>query len=109
GLDEELAPLHKLGSDKWSQAKQKAAEKIRDTAAELLDIYARRDAQKGFAYPPPDESYRAFSEGFPFEETPDQQSAIDAVIQDLTQEKPMDRLVRSEEHTSELQSRENPV
>ncbi len=93
GLDEELAPLHKLGSDKWSQAKQKAAEKIRDTAAELLDIYARRDAEKGYAYPSPDEAYRAFSEGFPFEETPDQQAAIDAVIRDMTGEKPMDRLV----------------
>ena len=93
GADDENAPLHKLGTDKWSQAKQKAAEKIRDTAAELLDIYARRDAEQGFAYPKPDTSYQAFAAAFPFEETPDQQIAIEAVIQDMTRTKPMDRLV----------------
>ena len=64
------APLSKLGTDKWAQAKRKAAEKIRDTAAELLDIYARREARKGYAFSGPDEEYERFAAGFPFEETP---------------------------------------
>ncbi|MAA64399.1 MAG: transcription-repair coupling factor [Alteromonadaceae bacterium] len=93
GTDNELAPLHKLGTDRWSQAKQKALEKIRDTAAELLDVYARREARKGFVFEHPGEAYRAFSAGFPFEETPDQQVAIEAVLEDMTSEQPMDRLV----------------
>ena len=93
GSDDALAPLHKLGTERWSQAKQKALEKIRDTAAELLDIYARREARKGFAFPSPDEAYRAFCAGFPFEETPDQQAAIDAVVADMTAGRPMDRLI----------------
>ncbi len=93
GSDTEHAPLHKLGTDRWSQSKQKALEKIRDTAAELLDVYARREARQGFQFDNPEESYRAFSAGFPFEETPDQEAAIDAVIADMTGERPMDRLV----------------
>lgn len=93
GADEDSAPLHKLGSDKWSVAKQKAAEKARDTAAELLEIYAKREARVGHAFKKPDEQYELFSAGFPFEETPDQQLAIDAVIQDMSNKKPMDRLV----------------
>ncbi|MCH8496847.1 MAG: transcription-repair coupling factor [Marinobacter sp.] len=93
GSDLEHAPLHKLGTERWSQAKQKALEKIRDTAAELLDVYARREAKKGFAFNQPDEAYRAFTAGFPFEETPDQQAAIEAVIADMTGDRPMDRLV----------------
>ncbi|MEQ5834428.1 transcription-repair coupling factor [Marinobacter sp. NFXS9] len=93
GAENELAPLHKLGTDRWSQAKQKALEKIRDTAAELLDVYARREARKGFVFDNPAESYRSFVAGFPFEETPDQQAAIEAVIEDMTSERPMDRLV----------------
>ena len=93
GTDESLAPLHKLGSDKWTTAKQKAAERIRDTAAELLDVYARREARVGFAASKPDESYQVFCAGFPFEETPDQAAAIEAVEHDMISPKPMDRLV----------------
>ncbi|MDP4546680.1 transcription-repair coupling factor [Marinobacter sp. MDS2] len=93
GADEEHAPLHKLGTERWSNAKQKALEKIRDTAAELLDVYARREARKGFQFEDPKEAYRAFAAGFPFEETPDQQVAIQAVFEDMTSEQPMDRLV----------------
>ncbi|MFL1406283.1 transcription-repair coupling factor [Marinobacter sp. M1N3S26] len=93
GSDTEHAPLHKLGTDRWSNAKQKAMEKIRDTAAELLDVYARREARKGFQFDDPKEAYRHFAAGFPFEETPDQQAAIERVIEDMTGERPMDRLV----------------
>ena len=93
GTDEELAPLHKLGSETWQKAKRKAAEQIRDTAAELLEVYARRAARKGFAFADPKESYLNFASSFPFEETPDQQRAIEAVIADMLSPKPMDRLV----------------
>ncbi|MCZ2722792.1 transcription-repair coupling factor [Marinomonas sp. 15G1-11] len=93
GGDEDTAPLHKLGTEKWSIAKQKAAEKARDTAAELLEIYAKREARVGHAFSKPDDQYELFSAGFPFEETPDQQLAIDAVINDMKNQKPMDRLV----------------
>ena len=92
GADDELAPLHRLGSDQWSRSKRKAAERIRDVAAELLDIYARREARKGRAFDIIDD-YAAFAEAFPFEETPDQQAAIESVIGDLESDKPMDRLV----------------
>jgi len=93
GSEEATAPLHKLGSERWSQAKQKALEKIRDTAAELLDIYARREARKGYAFESPGDAYRAFCAEFPFEETPDQMAAIEAVQADMASERPMDRLV----------------
>ncbi len=93
GTDEALAPLHRLGTDKWSTAKQKAAEKIRDTAAELPDVYARREARVGFSATKPDESYQAFCAEFPFEETPDQAAAIEAVVNDMTSKRPMDRLI----------------
>ncbi|SDX10359.1 transcription-repair coupling factor [Marinobacter mobilis] len=93
GADTDHAPLHKLGNERWSQSKQKALEKIRDTAAELLDVYARREARQGYSFEHPDEAYRNFAAGFPFEETPDQQAAIEAVIADMTSERPMDRLV----------------
>ncbi|RBP85859.1 transcription-repair coupling factor [Marinomonas rhizomae] len=93
GADEDTAPLHKLGTDKWSVAKQKAAEKARDTAAELLEIYAKREARVGYSFAKPDDQYELFSAGFPFEETPDQQMAIDAVMADMSTKKPMDRLV----------------
>ncbi len=93
GTDESLAPLHRLGTEKWSVAKQKALEKIRDTAAELLEIYAKREAKSGFQHDKPGEAYRAFCAKFPFEETPDQQSAIEAVERDLARTQPMDRLV----------------
>lgn len=93
GSDTEHAPLHKLGTDRWNNAKKKALEKIRDTAAELLDVYARREARKGFSFENPQEAYRTFAAGFPFEETPDQEVAIMAVLEDMTSERPMDRLI----------------
>jgi transcription-repair coupling factor (superfamily II helicase) len=93
GVELEYAPLHKLGTENWQRAKQKAAEQVCDVAAELLDIYAKREARSGFACQEPDEEYTAFSAAFPFEETPDQQQAIDQVIRDMTSDKPMDRLV----------------
>ena len=93
GTDESLAPMHRLGTDKWSVAKQKALEKIRDTAAELLEVYARREAKTGFGHEPPGAGYKSFCASFPFEETPDQQQAINAVIQDMMKARPMDRLV----------------
>ncbi|PXX97481.1 transcription-repair coupling factor [Halomonas sp. LBP4] len=93
GVDDELAPLHRLGSDQWDKARRRAAEKIRDTAAELLDIYARREAREGFACAPPDIEYARFAANFPFEETPDQRAAITAVLGDMTAPRPMDRVV----------------
>ncbi|MEX2488682.1 MAG: transcription-repair coupling factor [Pseudomonadales bacterium] len=93
GTEESLAPLHKLGGETWQKAKRKAAEQVNDVAAELLNIYSRRKAKKGFAYPPPDEAYVKFAAEFPFEETPDQQTAIENVIDDMQQEKAMDRLI----------------
>ncbi|MBB6340920.1 transcription-repair coupling factor (superfamily II helicase) [Pseudomonas fluvialis] len=93
GSDDALAPLHRLGSETWQKAKRKAAEQVRDVAAELLDIYARRAAREGYAFKDPAADYATFSAGFPFEETPDQQSAIDAVLADMLAAKPMDRLV----------------
>lgn len=93
GADEALAPLHKMGSEQWQKAKRKAAEKVRDAAAELLDIYARREARVGHAFADPKLAYREFSAGFPFEETPDQQQAIESVVGDMLSKKPMDRLV----------------
>jgi transcription-repair coupling factor (superfamily II helicase) len=93
GATPETAPLHKLGSDKWDKAKRKAAEKVRDVAAELLDIYAQRAARPGFAFSTPEEAYQRFVSSFPFEETPDQQQAIEAVLKDMHSELPMDRLV----------------
>ena len=93
GSDDALAPLHRLGSETWQKAKRKAAEQVRDVAAELLDIYARRAAREGYAFKDPAADYATFSAGFPFEETPDQQAAIDAVHSDMLAPKPMDRLV----------------
>jgi transcription-repair coupling factor (superfamily II helicase) len=93
GAAPELAPLHKLGSGQWEKAKRRAAEKVRDVAAELLDIYAQRAAHKKPPMADPDEQYNAFSAAFPFETTPDQQDAIEAVIKDMTSDTPMDRLV----------------
>ncbi|WP_133542295.1 transcription-repair coupling factor [Mesocricetibacter intestinalis] len=93
GGSDENAPLHKLGSDAWVKARQKAAEKIRDVAAELLDVYAQRETQQGFAFQYPREEFRQFAASFPFEETLDQEMAINAVISDMCQPKAMDRLV----------------
>lgn len=85
--------LNKLGTNNWEKAKQKAAKQIRDTAAELLKIYAERENSTGFAFPKPNDDYFAFRRAFPFEETIDQRAAIDAVIADMTKNKCMDRLV----------------
>ncbi|MBD9481709.1 transcription-repair coupling factor [Pseudomonas sp. PDM14] len=93
GSDDALAPLHRLGSETWQKAKRKAAEQVRDVAAELLDIYARRAAREGYAFKDPLADYATFSAGFPFEETPDQQTAIEAVQADMLAPKPMDRLI----------------
>ncbi len=93
GSDDALAPLHRLGSETWQKAKRKAAEQVRDVAAELLDVYARRAAREGYAFKDPKADYATFSAGFPFEETPDQQAAIEAVVADMLTPKPMDRLV----------------
>ncbi len=93
GGDVDHAPLHALGSDAWTKAKQKAAERVRDVAAELLDVYAKRAANPGFAYPIEWQDYQSFADSFPFEETPDQQQAINAVIQDMGSPNAMDRLV----------------
>ncbi|KFD03977.1 transcription-repair coupling factor [Kluyvera ascorbata ATCC 33433] len=93
GGAEENAPLHKLGGDAWTRARQKAAEKVRDVAAELLDIYAQRAAKAGFAFKHDREQYQLFCDSFPFETTPDQAQAINAVLSDMCQPLAMDRLV----------------
>ncbi|MBL8254107.1 MAG: transcription-repair coupling factor, partial [Candidatus Competibacter sp.] len=93
GASPESAPLHKLGSGQWEKVRRKAAEQVNDAAAELLDIYARREARPGHAFSLTETDYFAFAAAFPFEETPDQQAAIEAVIADMRADKPMDRVV----------------
>ena len=93
GADEDHAPKHKLGSETWSKARKKAAKKIHDIAVEILDIHARRAAKSGYAYNINIDEYNQFSAAFPFEETEDQQKAIDMVIEDLAEAKAMDRVV----------------
>lgn len=93
GGADETAPLHKLGSEAWAKTRQKAAEKIRDVAAELLDVYAKRESQTGFAFAYDKAEFDQFSATFPYEETDDQKIAINAVISDMCQAKAMDRLV----------------
>ncbi|MGH8778635.1 transcription-repair coupling factor [Paraburkholderia sp.] len=93
GADPDSAPLHSLGSGQWEKAKRKAAQQIRDTAAELLNLYARRALREGHAFSLEPRDYVKFAESFGFEETPDQAAAIAAVIGDMTSGKPMDRLV----------------
>ncbi len=93
GGETETAPLHNLGSDRWAKAQAKAREKAHDVAAELLQIQARRLAKQGAAITVSDDDYRKFCEGFPFAPTPDQQTAIDAVLVDLAAERPMDRVI----------------
>ncbi|MEI7349510.1 transcription-repair coupling factor [Pectobacterium parmentieri] len=93
GGADENAPLHKLGGEAWSRARQKAAERVRDVAAELLDIYAQRAAKSGFAFKHDKTQYQLFCESFPFETTPDQAQAINAVLSDMCQPLAMDRLV----------------
>jgi transcription-repair coupling factor (superfamily II helicase) len=93
GMDPENVPLHKLGSSAWSRARARAAQRIRDVAAELLELHAKRAAKKGQSLDVERDAYRAFADGFPFEETPDQLSAIEAVLADMRSTRPMDRLV----------------
>ncbi len=93
GSPAETAPLHKLGTDTWEKAKRKAAQRIHDTAAELLDLYSRRAARQGEQLVASETELRTFEAAFPFEETPDQSQAIEAVIADLASGKPMDRVV----------------
>ncbi|MCW5624553.1 MAG: transcription-repair coupling factor [Burkholderiales bacterium] len=93
GMNPENAPLHKLGSGDWQKARRRAAKQVRDTAAELLHLYAQRAARKGHAFQLKPHDYEAFRAGFPFEETADQAAAIEAVITDLQSGKPMDRLI----------------
>src|SRR4029453_13584806 len=93
GAAPDQAPLHTLGSGQWEKAKRKAAAQVRDTAAELLNVYAQRALRKGHAFALKQHDYEAFAETFPFEETPDQASAITATLEDLKSGKPMDRLV----------------
>lgn len=93
GRDADHAPIAKLGTQQWQKNKKKAFNKIKDVAAELLELYAKRASQKGFQYVLPEEHYQAFASQFPFEETPDQQQAIDQVILDMTSNRPMDRVI----------------
>ena len=93
GTDAEHAPLHSLGRGEWERAKKKAAAKVRDTAAELLHLYALRESRQGFAFAEKIPEYQAFCEGFEFDETPDQATAIAAVLADMLRPRPMDRLV----------------
>lgn len=93
GASADQAPLHQLGSGQWDKAKKKAAAQVRDTAAELLALYAQRAAREGYAFTLKPHDYEAFAEGFPFEETADQAAAITATLEDLKSSKPMDRLI----------------
>ena len=93
GMDPEHAPLHRLGTNQWEKAKRKAVKKVTDVATELLDIYAQREAKEGQAFKVEAKDYQAFAQAFPFEETPDQQEAIDATLHDMTSDRPMDRLI----------------
>jgi transcription-repair coupling factor (superfamily II helicase) len=93
GAPAETAPLHKLGGEQWQKARRKAAQRIRDVAAELLDLYSRRAAREGRSMAANDAEYRAFQAAFPFEETADQAAAIEQVLTDLKSGKPMDRVI----------------
>ncbi|MDP1635885.1 MAG: CarD family transcriptional regulator, partial [Gallionellaceae bacterium] len=93
GAEPELVELHKLGTDRWDRAKRKAAQQVRDTAAELFALYALRAARQGYAFSFREHDLEAFADGFGFEETPDQAAAIASVIDDMKSGKPMDRLV----------------
>lgn len=93
GMTPENAPLHKLGGDQWSKAKQKAIRQIRDVAAELLEIHAKRAIKQGHVFSVENVDYLAFADAFPFEETPDQQTAIEAILDDMASTKPMDRVI----------------
>ena len=93
GGDQDTAPLHRLGTEQWTKARKRASERASDVAAQLLEVYAKREARTGFAHSLDEQSWQLFCSSFTFEETPDQTSAIDAVRQDMCAEKVMDRLV----------------
>ena len=93
GGSAENAPLHRLGSEQWAKARKRAAKKVRDVAAELLDLYARRQARKGYEFDLDKPMYADFSSGFPYEETPDQLRAIEQTLEDMVSIQPMDRVV----------------
>jgi transcription-repair coupling factor (superfamily II helicase) len=93
GVAPEQVELHTLGSGQWEKAKKRAAQQVRDTAAELLALYAQRAARKGHTFDFKQHDMEAFADGFGFEETPDQLAAINAVVADMRSGKPMDRLV----------------
>ncbi|MFB0950223.1 MAG: CarD family transcriptional regulator, partial [Halioglobus sp.] len=93
GSDPDTAPLHKLGSDQWEKARRKASEKANDIAAQLLEVYARREAREGYIFESQDQAYALFCAAFPFEETPDQEATIRAVLEDMYSPRVMDRLV----------------
>jgi transcription-repair coupling factor (superfamily II helicase) len=93
GAGNEEAPLHKLGSGQWQRVRQRAAQRAHDVAVELLDVYARRAAHKGYAFQRPDAQYNSFCAAFPFEETPDQEEAIRQTVEDMAGDEPMDRLI----------------
>ncbi len=93
GMSAENAPLHKLGGDQWNKAKQKAIKRIRDVAAELLEIHAKRAVKQGHAFQIENIEYAAFADAFPFEETPDQQTAIETILEDMASPHPMDRVI----------------
>ena len=93
GAQDSQIALNRLGSPQWQKSRRKAAEQARDSAAQLLDIYARRETVQGYAFPDPGMEYESFAQAFPFEETPDQLSAIAAVMADMQRPRPMDRLI----------------
>jgi transcription-repair coupling factor (superfamily II helicase) len=93
GADPEQAPLHRLGSEQWDKARKKASQRASDVAAQLLEVYARREAREGFQCELDEDAWEQFCEGFPFEETPDQLAAIEAVRQDMCSVRVMDRLI----------------
>ena len=93
GSDDALAPLHRLGTEQWQKARRKAAEQVHDTAAELLNLYARRAARKGHGFDLDEAEYALFASGFAFEETADQANAILSTLADMRAPRPMDRLV----------------
>ena len=93
GMNPEDAPLHKLGGDAWQKIKNKAIARIHDVAAELLEIHAKRAIKQGHSFVIDAEDYQAFADAFPFQETPDQQSAIEAILHDMASPQPMDRVI----------------
>jgi len=93
GMSAETAPLHKLGSDQWSKAKQKTIARVRDVAAELLNIHAHRALKEGHEFKIDGDEYLSFASSFPFEETPDQQTAIETILKNMASSQPMDRVV----------------